>query len=316
MIRVRPPLVQLPFDLLRAGFEETVRGALPPEEPEILRFLGGVGWRFGQRLTPARARLVAEEARRTFRVTARTAGAVVREAQDLGLQARMEELVVPRMGAELDQIVRVDGSFAAPALVLYPHAGSVRLLQAALARRWPGLVVFGARGLPPEGPAAVGPDRGTRINRFLQARRRDDEARMAIRWEEDPGALAGWLAKGHVVAAAYDDRAWPDWVRVPFLGREALLSEAPFRIAREAGVPLIPASIHRERDKSSLVRVGAPFPPDLRRYLAERAEPFLREHPGHYAGWLAECRMRAGLDDHPLFVDYAPDDRWRRWPEG
>ena len=140
--------------------------------------------------------------------------------------------------------------------------------------------------------------------------------RSAVRWEEDADALRGWLARGHLVAAAFDDRAWRTWVRVPFLGREALLSVDPFRIARDAGVPIVPATIHRERDKSSLVRLGAPFSPDLRRYLVERVEPFLKEHPGHYAGWLAECRMRAGLDDHPLFVDYAPDERWRRWPVG
>lgn len=316
MIRVRPPSVQLPFDLARWAFEETLRGALPPEEPEILRFLGGVGWRFEQRLTPARARLTADEARRTFGVTARTAGAIVREAQDLALQARMEALVLPRMAPEdVDQLARVAGTVAPPALVLYPHAGNTLLLVTTLARLHPGLVVFGARGLPPEEVRAEGPVRATWLNRRLADRRAEDEARLPIRWESDPDALPGWLAAGHLVAAAFDDRAWRTYARVPFLGRDALLSPDPFAIARAAGVPVVPATIHRERDKTSRVRLGAPVEAELRAFVAH-IEPFLRAQPGHYARWLTECRMRAAMDDHPLFTDYAPDARWKKWSTG
>ena len=309
MIRVRPPSLQLPFDLARWAFEETLRGGLPPDEPEILRFLGGLGWRFEQRLTPARAQLMAEEVRRTFGGSARAAGAILREAQDLALQARMEALVLPRMEeAHLDQMVRVEGLLAPPALLLYPHAGHVLLLLATLARRWPGVVVFGPRPLlPPECGAA------TRVTRRLAEKRAEDEARLPIRWESDPAAIPGWLARGHLVAAAFDDRAWTSYVRVPFLDREALLSPDPYRIARDAGVPLLTATIHRERDKVSRVVIGTRIEPELRAYLAH-VEPFLRAHPGHYARWLAECRMRAGVDDRPLFPDAAPDRRWAHWP--
>ncbi|MDO9280548.1 MAG: hypothetical protein Q7U06_01470 [Pseudomonadota bacterium] len=315
MIRVRPPAVQWPFDLVRWALEETLRGALPPEEPEILRFLAGIGWRFEQRLTPGRALLLGDEARRCFGANVRTATAIVREAQDLALQARMERLVLPRMRADqLDAVVRVEGAPATPAVVLYPHTANVDLLVAALAWRAPGLVVFSARGLPPASVGAVGAVRPTRINSRLARSRAEDDARLPIRWEADAAALAGWLARGHVVAAAFDDRAWPTYVRVPFLGREALLSAAPYALARDAGVPLHFASIRRERDKSSRVVIGPPVVPELGAWLRDHATPFLRAYPGHYAGWLAECRMRANLDDHPLFADYAPDARWLRWP--
>ena len=315
MIRVRPPAVQLPFDLVRFVVEETLRGVLPPEEPEILRFLAGVGWRFEQRLTPGRVRLMADEARRCFGANVRTAGAIVREAQDLASQARMERLVLPRLSpAQLDAVVRVEGRVEPPALVLYPHGGNVDLLLAALAQRWPGLVVFSARGLPPAAAGGVGAVGPTRLNERLARRRAEDDARLPIRWEADPAALAGWLARGHVVAAAFDDRAWPTYVRVPFLGREALLSPEPYALARAAGVPLVSATIHRERDKSSRLIIGPPVVPELGAWLRDQATPFLRAYPGHYASWLAECRMRANLDDHPLFSDYAPDARWLRWP--
>lgn len=304
VIRVRPPNVRLPFDLARLAFEETVRGALPPEEPEILRFLGGVGWRFEQALTPTRAQLLAEEIRRTFGGSVRQAGAILREAQDLALQGRMEALVLPRMGAEhLDQVARVEGTFAPPALVLFPHAGNVLLLVTALARRWPGLVAFGPRGLPPVPPGGAPP---SRIERRLAARRMDDESRLPIRWETDPAALPAWLAAGHPVAAAFDDRAWPSYVDTPFLGRVALLSPDPYRIAQDAGVPIVPATIRRERNKTSRVTLHPAIAPSLPAAVAA-LEPFLRAYPGHYARWLAECRMRAGIDDHPLFTDYGAE---------
>ena len=51
----------------------------------------------------------------------------------------------------------------------------------------------------------------------------------------------------------------------------------------------------------------------MRRFLTEAAEPWLRANPHAYGIWLLHCRLRADVDDHPFFVDYAPDDRWRRW---
>lgn len=306
---MRPPAARWPFDLMRLCFEATLRDAIPPEEPEILRFLAGVGWRFEERLTHMRGLLTADEARRCFNANVRTAAAIVREANDLTLQARMERLVLPRLSrAQLDAIVRVEGTLSPPAMLLFPHAGNVDLLVAALAQHWPGLVVFSGATPPADG------DTLTPFARALQRRREEDRARLPIRWEPDVDALAGWLARGHLVAAAFDDRAWPSFVRTPFLGREALLSTDPFELARAAGVPIVPATIRRERDKTSRLVIGPPTAPDLGAYVRDHATPFLRTYPGHYARWLAECRMRAGQDDHPLFTDYSDDDRWRRWP--
>ncbi len=38
-------------------------------------------------------------------------------------------------------------------------------------------------------------------------------------------------------------------------------------------------------------------------------------NPGAYGIWLTHCRERVSVDDHPLFVDYAEDDRWKKWPD-
>lgn len=317
MIQVRPPTLQLPYDLARWGLETTFREGLPPDEPEVLRLLAGVSWRAERRLTPARAALMLDEVRRTFRVSVRTAESAVREGYDLAMQSRLESLVVPRLGsAKIREWVRVRGALPGRCLVVVPHAGNLTLLVAALAWANPGLVVFTARGVPPRARRGLGAIRNTWINRHLAEVRKKEQTRLPVLWEEDPAAIPHAFAEGRVVVCAFDDRAWRRYRRVPFFEREALISDEPFELARTHGVPLVPASIQREHDKTHTVHIGAPFPPELGRYLAEVAEPLLASLPGHYATWLTECRMRAAMDDHPLFADYAPDARWMRWPEG
>jgi len=323
VLRLREPSLQLPYDLARWGLESVLREGLPPDEPEALRLVAGTVWRLEAQLTPGRAALMFDEVRRVFRVSQRTAESAVREAYDLTMQARLETLLLPRLAPEtVGQWVRVLGTTPAPALVLTPHAGNLLLLGVALGlalrRREPAveLVLFRARGVAPRSRRAIGAVRDTYVNRQLAARRMREEDSLPVRWESDASAVAGHLRAGRVVLAAFDDRAWPTYERIPFFEREALLSPDPWRIAEAGGFPVVPASIRREPDKAHVVRLGAAMVPDRAVYLAEEAVPFLSENPGHYAMWLAECRMRAAMDDHPLFVDYAADTRWMRWPEG
>jgi len=303
--------------MLRWAFETTVREGLPPDEPEVLRALAGVGWRIEARLTPGRWAMAVDEVRRTFRVSVRTAESAAREAYDLGLQARMEELLLPRLAPEgLDDAVRVEGELpAGGVLLVYPHAGSLALALAALARRRPGLLVFRAGRVAPAHAASMGSMRPSAVNRHLAERAGEEEARLPVGWTDDVGAVAAALRAGRTVAAAFDDRAWPTYEVVHWFDRLALLSPDPWRLARACGATVVPASVRREHDKTHRVRLGPPVVPDLERYLAEVAGPWLRANPGHYAGWLAACRMRAGVDDHPLFIDSAPDVRWRRWAQ-
>lgn len=315
MIRVRPPTARFLFDLGRYLFEESVRQSIPPENPEIIRFLSGSGWRLGSWLKPSRAALILDEARQAFGVNFRTAASIAREAHDVQLQARMEGLIAARIAVEdFPRYIRVEGELPAGSVLLYPSVPGVPLLLSALAWRYPGLHVFHARGLPPTEHATIGSLANTWLNRQVVARRQQEEQALPIRWEETTERLVAHLRAGEHVAAAFDDRAWGNWVRIPFLGRTALLSPDPFTIARQACAPIIPAFIHRERDKTWHVRLGQPVRTDLTSFLRDHAEPWLRSWPGHYAMWLAECRILANMDDHPLFIDYAVDDRWRQWP--
>jgi hypothetical protein len=242
-----------------------------------------------------------DEVRRCFGVNVRTAETVVREAQDATLQARLEVTIAPRI-TDFSPYLRIFGDFPEGSLLLHPSVAAAPLLHAALSRHFPGLVVFRARGLPPRG--GEGPLRDSWINRYSSSRRLKEEEKLPIRWESDPSLLESHLREGARVVAAFDDRAFQRWEKTTFLGRPALLSPDPWEAARRAGAKILPAFILRERDKTSRVTVGKPVPPALEPWLRQQVEPWLRQNPSTYAMWLAECRMRQALDDHPLFLDY------------
>jgi lauroyl/myristoyl acyltransferase len=131
-----------------------------------------------------------------------------------------------------------------------------------------------------------------------------EESLLPIQWEDDPTTLERHLRNGARVLAAFDDRAFQRWTPLRLLGRPATLSEDPWIAARNADTPVIPCFFLRERDKTWRVDLGAPYRGTLPDWLRLQAEPWLQRHPGAYAMWLAECRIRKKMDDHPFFLDY------------
>lgn len=275
----------LPADVVRWALGGTATETLPTDQPEILRFMAGVGWRVEKQWRRQRAALMVEEARATFGVNMRTAQALAREAHDVDLQSRLEELVVPRLAAgELDSLVRVTGTLG-PGLMVLPRMGNWLMAVAAVAWRHPGTVVMAGQ-VNPSGW----------VRKVLFREREKEEARLPVMWERDAGALSEHLRAGRLVMCRLEDRGWTSYRREKFLGRVAMLARDPWDAARHAGVPVWPTEIHREHDKSWALRVGSATDANLRTYVREWAEPALRATPGQYLPWLAACREReAGL---------------------
>ncbi len=290
---------------LRAVLAEVVRNGFPPDAPEVLRFTSGVGWRLHRALAPARAAGVREVLAERFGARGSALDALCREAHDLALQARLETLLVPRMtDAQLGALVRCRGLVRPPCVVVHPHVGPLVLLVRALARS------VGRERLVVYRPRAHDP----RVDRDARRPRRqaEDDARLGVTIEAEPAALADWLARGHVVAAAFDaaggaepggprddsprhgagETEGAEGALASFLGRDERFDTAPWTAAQAAGVPVVPATLVRERDKTYVLTFRPPRPPDLAGYLAEEVEPFLRAHPGHYAPWLAAQRVQ------------------------
>lgn len=302
MAVVRPPTPAWLFDLSRWLWEESLRESLPPENPEVMRALSALLWRMGAWSKPNRKAVMVEEIRRCFGLDTSAAESISKEAHDSTLQARIEMLLSPRI-TDFSPYILMEGDFPEGALLFHPSVAAVPLLRAALARRWPGVVVFRARGLPRRG---MGPWRDTAINRYALQRRNEEEEALPILWEENPDKLESHLKEGRRVIAAFDDRFFSDFKPVPFLGRSALISRAPWAAALAAQAPICTALAARERDRRvrALIR-PLPSGQGLEAWLSTQLEPWLRDHPSTYAMWLAECRVRVGTDDHPFFSDYA-----------
>lgn len=280
-------------ELLRSALVTTARESLPPENPEVLRFFSGLLWRMERRGRHERANALADEARRLLGCSTGTAATLTREAHDVSLQARLEELVLPRMDpALLDLYLRQDGDLPDRGVVVLPRAGNPLMLVTLLAWRRPGLVCMQRR--PLDGA------RG-RVGTAMARRFEAEQSRLPILWEPDPQALGGHLAAGRLVALAFDDRFWPDLRPTPMMGRTALLSDHPWAVARAAGAPVTPAFIHREQDKLWRVTVQPPVEPRLDRYVHDRLEPWLKGHCAQYLGFCSDCRL--GVEPAPLFAD-------------
>jgi lauroyl/myristoyl acyltransferase len=185
---------------------------------------------------------------------------------------------------------------------------------------------YAARGMPPEDLAREHPE-ALPNNRWLAAARRvreESEDRLPARFltlKTPARELYRVLERNEVVAMAFDGRIGHRWVRVPFLGREAVLNTGPYRLAEAMETPILPTLCRTPTRGRSVCEIGEPLRPGqggwaalMRRFLAEHADPWLRRHPAEYGVWLAHCRLRNDVDDHPLFTDQAVDDRWRRHP--
>ena len=96
------------------------------------------------------------------------------------------------------------------------------------------------------------------------------------------------------------------------------MSTGPWKLACSTGATVLPVFCHTPQDGMATIEVGSPVAPGASwRDLAERVltiqERWLIRHPEEYGIWLLHTRDRAGIDDHPMFIDNAPDERFLRW---
>ena len=210
--------------LARLLLVATARGILPPDEPEVLRAAGGLLFRFEHRARRDTARALAACAPASSR---RAAEAMAREALDVDLQRRLEELVLPRVEPRwLDRYVTVHGEVGADALLVAGRAPHPMLALVALSAVVPELSAVRPGLETPE-------DWGTRIlaRRFVAERER-----VAVRWVDEavPGPCFCVLGDGPlpldrvtraVLVHRERDKRWKLTVTAPVADVRAVLGE-------------------------------------------------------------------------------------------
>lgn len=293
MTQLRPARAQWALDAARYGFRALFEQALPPDEPEVLRLLAGLGWHAEAMLSPVRNEWLVEELQASFGLNRAAADAGAREAWDLWMQGRLEDAVIARLASTAGW-VRLEGALPESGLVLHLSAGSRKMAAWALAeagakagrpRGWVG--VHGRRGLPPSGEGAR---RASWLNRWDAADRLRADDMLPVRWIEEEDSLRRHLDSGGLAVVAVDDRGFTDNVAGTLFGRPTALATLPWTLASE--FPTVLLSVERLRDKTHLARLlSAPGGPEA---MLAALEADVRRRPGHFAMTLVDWRMRGG----------------------
>ena len=321
-----------PGDLIRWGFWGPFRDHLDPQRPELIHRYSALWW-IQHQLAGSQKSRMEEEFRLCF-----GADHLIQtsEAYRIGLRTHLEELLLGQLDASTaplhmtlagrdrleEALERKKG-----VILLFPHAGSTMLMIAAISLAGYPYCQYAARGLAPEDRAEEHPELlgHSRLRGRTRRVREENEDRLPASFltlDTSPRELYRRLEANELVGIAYDGRIGTKFTLVPYLSREALLSPGPFRLSASTGAAIVPALSTCPEDGPSVCEFGKPIFPENRswrdlmeEFIRAVAEPWLRENAAAYGLWLAHCRARAAVDDHPFFVDYAPDDRWHRYRE-
>lgn len=325
-----------PKDLARWAFWVPLRNWLDPSHPERLRALFPL-WRAALGAGGAQRARMRDEYLRIFGGTFSTESIeeILSDAYRVAFRAHLEELLLGRLDPEsvgrfLDLRGRehLDRALQAGrgAIILSAHAGSFMLPIAALSLAGYPYTQYAARGMPPQELAREHPQ-ALPTNRWAQAARRvreENEDHLPARFitlKTPARELYRALGRNELVAMAFDGRIGHRWLRMRYLGRDALLNTGPYRLSEATGAAIIPTLCRTPREGRSICQLGPALLPGDRRwpslmrdFVEQHAEPWIRRFPSEYGVWLAHCRLRNDIDDHPLFTDHAIDERWKRHP--
>ena len=322
----KPPSIG---DIGRWLFWGPFRHTLSPNRPRQIRVLREA-WRAQWLGSGKQHGLMIEELERCF--PSADAQALIPKAYKRAWQIHLEELLLGKVNAQtIDHYIQVDGithleqamANQNGVLLLYPHAGPVMLMMAWLAHHGYPYVQYAARGLPPAEMAEAHPEL-LASNWFRERTRQSREAAEDalpvefVTLDKSVRPLIRALKKNQIVAIAFDGRIGQRWHPMPFLNRTALLSSGPYRLAQRCEATILPTFCWV--DDSGQGRVSFLEPLTAFNTWEHTAQTFLQAitptieaHPEEYALWLLHCRQRCGIDDHPLFVDQATDQRYTKW---
>ena len=320
-------------DIAKWAFWIHLRSAMDPNRQRQVESMA-TAWRIYWMTAGKRRALMEEEYRKWLgpRLTDRGYSALVRDAYRAGFRTHLEELLLGKLAKDnVEQWVRLQGihnihealSHNNGAIWVYPHAGPIMLMIAALAYSEFDYTQYAARGLAPPEIAEAHPTLLAH-NPLRDAVRRAREAhenQLPVEFltlNEPVRTLHRHLNDNRIVGLAFDGRIGSGWFPASFLHRTALLSSGPWKLAVSTGAPILPVFCHTPPGQPACIEVGEPILPmqDWKRLAATtlaKQEQWLKRHPEEYGLWLLHTRQRSAIDDHPFFIADAEDARHLRW---
>lgn len=325
-----PELKASPGDLARWAFWVQLRKLVPADKPGRMAAMCKL-WPLQQLASGNGQRLMMDEYRRCFPDA--DPKALASDAYRVAFRVHAEELLLSTVNEQNNtNYMRWEGieniekarEAGKGVLLLYPHSGNFMMMIAALSLQGHKYTQFAARGLAPDDVAKANPEVFGHNKWRAEARqaRHDAEDRLpAVFYNGRPARphLLGCLERNEIVGIAFEGRLGRNFVVKDYLNRKALLAPGPFEMAVESGATILPAICWCPPDGPNVTTFGTPIPvagqawePLMDQTLAQ-VQPWLRQHSAGYGIWLLHCLRRAAVDDHPLFIDYAPDDAWRKY---
>ena len=124
------------------------------------------------------------------------------------------------------------------------------------------------------------------------------------------------LKNNEILCIAFDGRDGSNWTPVNFLGRKAIFSAGPFKLARKTGAVIIPTFVIRNQDDTHLLLFEKPFDlprmtlSDVKKTAADDTErytqffsQYVKKYPCHFGMTLLTHNFNASEDYPQLFVD-------------
>jgi lauroyl/myristoyl acyltransferase len=327
-------------DVARYAYWVELRRALDPSQRKRILALGRAIGTAQYHAARSRRPLLGDELARTFPERAwgdAELRAVARSAYVSWAQCLVEELLLGKLDVDnIDPYIRFDGrenldralEKGKGALYMFPHAGNYMFGIALTSLSGYPLTQLAARGFPPPERQIAAEVMPSKLNIAAREARDAAEDRLPARFvdmeRDSTRELYRTLRRNELVGLAYDGRGGSKFTSTNYLGRPALMATGPWRLAASTGAAICPVVTIRDADQRQRLIVCPPVFPDmgaamgtrceaLQRGYLDHMEPILRANPDHYARWLLHCRVRVSMDDHPMFVDVAPDDAWRKY---
>ena len=327
-------------DIARYLYWVELRRLLDPAHPKRVRRLGAMIGRAQYTAARGRVSVMGDELRRSFpdqqwddaRVQSIAKASYVAWARCL-----VEELLLGKLDVDnIRPFITFDGQDnldkalepGRGALYMFPHAGNYMLGIALTALSGYKLTQLAARGFPPPERQIAAEVRPSKLNIIAREARDAAEDNLPARFvdmeRDSTRELFRTLRRNELVGLAYDGRGGSKFAPTTYLNRQALMATGPWRLAASTGAAICPVVTIRQPDLSNKLVVCPPVFPDMDAKMVDRCaglqrgyldhmEPILKANPDHYARWLLHCRVRVDMDDHPMFVDVANDERWRAY---
>jgi len=319
-------LLNFTKDIIKLILWYPLRWIVPFFPLRMIFLVGNLSGTINQKLTRSLSKAMYEELSVIFngKYSCAERGPIVRQAFKLMAKSRLEELLFQGLNREkTDRLVTIKNLAAIDSalsegkgvILVIAHFGANKLVMPALGFR--GYQINQVAGKPTEWIRILGEELSLASKMAYQLELKNEQALPAkfIYVFESARPIFRCLKKNEIVCMAIDGGGGARKEQVGFLGRQAMISTGPFRIAQRTGAVVLPAFVLRQSNNTHALIVEDPIEMDpdvgegenslicLKKFV-NLLETYVDRYPCHYAYRLALGRLVWQKDPIPLFTDY------------